>query len=121
MENFVPIRPVVLTTEGDKLTLRSRGDLYVNEREQYQTSMQYCYNLLEDLSAEEILQWERIGKLYDKTISARSETLESPIWLPVYAKEKNMLLDIVSGKYAEVPADQFEKIDTLRREFIKQF
>ena len=116
----VPIRPVVLTTEGDKLTVRSRGDLYVNNREEYQTVMQYCYQMLEDLSAEEILQWERIGKLYDKTVSTKTETSETPIWLPVYAKQKNMLLDIVSGRYAEVPVDQFEKIDTLRREFLKQ-
>ena len=45
---------------------------------------------------------------------------ENPIWLPVYAKEKNMLLDIVSGKYAEVPAEQFEKMDVLRQDFLNQ-
>jgi len=48
----VPIRPVVLTAEGEKLTVRSRGDLYVNNREQYFAAMQYCYQMLEELSAE---------------------------------------------------------------------
>ncbi|PRD47723.1 lysophospholipid acyltransferase family protein [Sphingobacterium haloxyli] len=116
----VPIRPVVLTTEGEKLTVRSKGDLYVNNREQYQATMQSCYNLLEDLSAEELLQWESIPRLFERTISTKIETWEPPIWLPVYAKQKNMLLDVVSGKCAEVPAGQFEKMDTLRREFLKQ-
>ncbi len=121
MENFVPIRPVVLTTEGEKLTVRSRGDLYVNNREQYSAAMQYCYQMLEELSAEEILQWECIPRLFERTVSTKTETLETPIWLPVYAKEKNMLLDIVSGKYAEVPAEQFEKMDALRKDFSNQF
>src|SRR5690606_25573008 len=117
----VPIRPIILTTEGEKLTLRSRGDLYVNNRQQYQAAMQYCYQMLGELPAEEILQWECIPRLFDKTVSPRIETLETPIWLPVYAQDKNMLLDIVSGKYAEVPAEQFEKMDALRQEFLKQF
>src|SRR5690606_15898568 len=103
----VPIRPVVLTTEEQKLTLRSGEDIYGSDGQQYQATMQYCYNLLGDLSAEEMLQWERLPRLYDKTISIRGATFARPIWLPVYAKEKNMLLDIVSGKYAEVPASQF--------------
>ncbi|PRD47716.1 hypothetical protein [Sphingobacterium haloxyli] len=77
-------------------------------------------NVAQNLSAEELLQWESIPKLYDKTISTRSETFAPPIWLPVYATQKNMLLDVVSGKCAEVPAGQFEKMDTLRREFLKQ-
>src|SRR5690606_4514369 len=51
----VPIRPIILTTEGEKLTLRSRGDLYVNNRQQYQAAMQYCYQMLGELPAEEIL------------------------------------------------------------------
>src|SRR5690606_23820833 len=109
----VPIRPVVLTTEGDKLTVRSRGDLYGNNREEYQAAMQYCYQMLGELPAEEILQWESIPRLFDNTVSPRIETSETPIWLPVYAKDKNMLLDIVSGKYAEVPAEQCEKMDML--------
>src|SRR5690606_30329120 len=49
----VPIRPVVLTTEEQKLTLRSGEDIYGSDGQQYQATMQYCYNLLGDLSAEE--------------------------------------------------------------------
>src|SRR5690606_25909358 len=113
--------PVVLTTEEQKLTLRSGEDIYGSDGQQYQATMQYCYNLLGDLSAEEMLQWERLPRLYDKTISIRGATFARPIWLPVYAKEKNMLLDIVSGKYAEVPASQFEKMDSLRKDFSNQF
>ncbi|RZF57873.1 hypothetical protein [Sphingobacterium corticibacterium] len=116
----VPIRPVVLTTEGEKLTVRSRGDLYVNNREQYSAAMQYCYQMLEELSAEEILQWECIPRLFDKIVPDKQHTAEKPIWLPIYAKEKNMLLDIVSGKFAEVSTSQFNKMETLRREFLKQ-
>src|SRR5690606_35370222 len=117
----VPIRPVVLTTEGEKLTLRSRGDLYVNNRQQYQAAMQYCYQMLGKLSAEEILQWESIPRLFDKIVPDIQHTAEKPMWLPVYAQDKNMLLDIVSGKYAEISAEQFEKMDALRQEFLKQF
>jgi len=117
----VPIRPVIFTTEGDKLTVRSRGDLYVNNREEYQAAMQYCYQMLEELSAEETLQWECIPRLFDKIILDIQHTAEKPMWLPVYAKDKNMLLDIVSGKYAEISAEQFEKMDALRQEFLKQF
>ncbi|MBD1433563.1 hypothetical protein H8B06_12050 [Sphingobacterium sp. DN00404] len=117
----VPIRPVVLTTEGEKLMVRSRGDLYVNNREQYSAAMQYCYQMLGELPAEEILQWECIPRLFDKIARDMRHAAEKPIWLPVYAKEKNMLLDIVSGKYVEVSAEQFEKMDALRQEFLKPF
>lgn len=116
----IPICPVVLTIDGEKLTLRDLGDLYVHNSQQYQLTMQYCYNLLEELSVEEILQWECIPKLFDKTVLTRSANFEKPIWLPVYAREKNMLLDIVSGKCAEVPSTQFERMDGLRRQLLNQ-
>lgn len=117
----IPICPVVLTIDGEKLTLRDLGDLYVHNSQQYQLTMQYCYNLLEELSVEEILQWECIPKLYDRIAPRLPATADkTPIWLPVYLTGKTMLLDIVSGKCAEVPSTQFERMDGLRRQLLNQ-
>src|SRR5690606_9470856 len=77
-------------------------------------SMLYYWKLVD--SYESILQVINIHQKYLQ----QETTSETPIWMPVYAKEKNMQLHIVSGKCAAVPVNQFEKMDALRQQFLKQ-
>lgn len=118
----IPIRPIVLTTKDKKLTLRSKDDFHVKSKEEYQAAIQYCYSILEELDTEEIVQWECVPKLFDRLAPSFSpNTVEKPIWLPVYLPDSNMLFDIVSGKCVPMSAMQSEKMNVLRKELLHQF
>lgn len=98
-----PLCPIVLTTDGEKLHVRHRQDLVVKTREDYSRAMQYCYQLLEALTPEELMQWEFFPKLFDTFGSDFLPPLEGKaLWLPLDFPDRSLLFDLVSKRCIEV-------------------
>ena len=106
----VPIRPIVLTIDGNRLEVRSAGDRFVETKEDQQPAIQYCYDLLAEVPADQLLQWDNISRMFDVTTLRDAPTGGTPIWLPLENADVPMLFDIVSCTSVVIKERYFQTI-----------
>ena len=106
-----PVCPIVLTAHDDKLKVRHRQGIQIESREDYAPALQYCYQLLERLKPEELVQWEFLPTLFDKLGSGLLPPTEGKaLWLPARTPDKYILFDVVSKQAVEVSREVFLQV-----------
>lgn len=108
----IPLLPLVLTFSGcDQVQVYAGDEVPVNQSSDYQPAMNRCYQLLEALSPEELIQWERLPDLYQLT-ERRTEPPEEKeaLWVPIGGKRRNILFDLDSGCAIVVSKGEFRPL-----------
>lgn len=107
----VAVRPIVLTTKHNQLRVYSRQDIHVDAKENYGEIMQYCFDILESLPVDELIQWEFLPDLSERLVAQFPNVVpKTSIWLPIEAVRENRLFDVVSRKSVTVSASNYAKI-----------
>lgn len=117
----IPLRPLVLTMDGEKLHVRHGEDFQVKSRQDYALAMQYCYQMLESLAPEELVQWEVLPELFDRLgPDLLPPVNKKPIWLPIDVPGRSMLFDLASKRSVAVRPEVFAELNGLREQLVKQ-
>lgn len=107
----VAVRPVLFSVVQGVLRLRCLGDFLPVDTSQYQDLMQYCYNLLQGLEADEWVQWDFAPQFFDDVVMSggRDRTTaikDEPWWLPIMTSKQHLLMDVRSGKTVVVSENE---------------
>ncbi|MNK58459.1 hypothetical protein D3C87_775310 [compost metagenome] len=102
------IRPLIVTTIAGQIKLRITEDFYVKSKADYFVVMQYIIELLRDLDAEELLQWECLPTIFEGQADPAERKLGEAIWLPFLVGGTGMLFDIATGISVGIGAKEFE-------------
>lgn len=115
-----PLCPLVLTTDGEKLQLRYAEGFQVKSRQDYSRAMQYCYQILESLASEELIQWEFLPNLFDRLGPELLPPInKKPLWLPIDVSGRNRLFDLASKRSVAIRSDVFAELNSLRRHLLE--
>src|SRR5690606_1358239 len=122
----VSVKPVIFSLVQDAIQLHSLEDFQPVSGSHYQSLMQYCYDLLQGLKAEEMVQWEFALSFFDAVVmphqASRSGVMKaSPWWLPIRASERHLLIDVRSGKTVVVSEDEHLYLCDLIKTLIVKF
>src|SRR5690606_40283839 len=85
-------------------------DRFVETKEDQQPAIQYCYDLLAEVPADQLLQWDNISRMFDVTTLRDAPTGGTPIWLPLENADVPMLFDIVSCTSVVIKERYFQTI-----------
>lgn len=99
----VAVSPVIFSLVHGAIKVRSLSDFQPAGTNQYQLLMQYCYDLLHSLTAEEMVQWEFASSFFGAVVlpggANRQATIQDPPWwLPIMTSKQHLLIDVRSGK-----------------------
>ncbi|MGJ1242413.1 hypothetical protein [Sphingobacterium siyangense] len=106
----VPIRAAIMTMVDGQITLRfGEEGRYVNNRSDYQPALQYILDLVGDLAAEELIQWECLPAVFDYELLIKQEQMPlQNLWLPFVVQGKRMLFDLATGRSVVIGTKEFE-------------
>jgi len=105
-----PITTAIMSRPDKQITIRLAGDRYVKSKTEYQAIMQYILSRVEDLKPEELLQWESLPAIFEKTsVMSADVSLLQPMWLPLVVMHKTMLFDLSTGRSVEIGPNDFDK------------
>ncbi|WP_346084968.1 hypothetical protein [Sphingobacterium ginsenosidimutans] len=102
------IRPLIVTTIAGQIKLRITEDFCVKSKADYSVVMQSIVELLRDLDAEELLQWECLPTIFEGQADPADKKLGEAVWLPFLVGGTGMLFDIATGDSVGIGAKQFE-------------
>lgn len=112
----VPVRPLVLTVQNDRLQVTSSADYYVKTKEEYASLLQACFNLIAALPPKELIQWDFIPMLFDEYFSERlveeneKTVFEKALWVPILVPDIHLLFDLRTGNGVKVSSGEHRKI-----------
>lgn len=97
------VQPIVFSQVQGVPKVRSRWDFHPVTTNQYRSLMQYCYDLLHDLTAEEWIQWEFAPSFFDSVManSKKKQNVtakEQAWWIPMMTPKEYLLVDVRSGQ-----------------------
>lgn len=122
----IPLCPILMTIDNGKLVVRYRQDIQVTGRGDYPHAMQYAYQLLETLEAEEFIQWEFLPQLFDRIASESFSPVNEKdalhrkhLWLPIDIQGEPMLFNLVSKQIMTVPPERFAEVKKLREHLMR--
>ncbi|WP_286861088.1 MULTISPECIES: hypothetical protein [Sphingobacterium] len=104
-----PIIALLLTEIGAQIRLRASEDLYVQCKADYPRIMQHVFDPVHLLKAEELLQWECLPTIFDKSpIDLPENKPDQVIWLPFLVADKGMLFDVTTCRSVGIGPKEFE-------------
>ncbi|WP_454881497.1 hypothetical protein [Sphingobacterium detergens] len=106
-----PITAVVLTGIGAQIRLQVSEDIYVQRKADYPRIMQKVLDPMHLLNAEELLQWECLPAIFDKShLDLPEKKPDQAIWLPFLVADKGMLFDVTTCRSVGIGPKEFELV-----------
>lgn len=107
----IPITALILSFLNEKIKLRFIQNEVIKNKADYQSVFQNIFSLMHCLSAEELIQWEYLPAIFEKSEVFNDKTNKgSAIWLPLHIQGKEMLFDITTGRSALIKENEFDII-----------
>ncbi|MFE2864645.1 hypothetical protein ACR79Q_08205 [Sphingobacterium multivorum] len=106
----IPIRTAIMTMVDGQITLRfGEEGRYVNSKSDYQPALQHILDLVGDLAAEELIQWECLPAIFDHELQIKQEQMPlQSCWLPIVVGEERMLFDLATRRSVVIGIKEFE-------------
>lgn len=102
----VPIRPLLLYRDAQRLHLHSDADYTLHDKSEYCTTMQQLFALPESLDARTLMQWETLPGLPARVRwDEPSKMRLPPLWMPLEGGE-NLLFDLATLSVIRVPPEE---------------
>ncbi|PRD51903.1 hypothetical protein [Sphingobacterium gobiense] len=123
----VPVRPLVLTVQGEELHVRSPADYKVEAYEDYTSLLQNCYNIIATLTPQELVQWDVVPTLFDTlmpgrpTEESKATLFKNALWIPIFVRGQHILVDLRSGVGVSISRSEHQLIYGYIQEIMASF
>ncbi|WP_286897391.1 MULTISPECIES: hypothetical protein [Sphingobacterium] len=106
-----PINALILSFFNEKIKFRFIQNEIIKNKADYQSAFQNIFSLMHCLSIEELIQWEYLPTIFEKSEVFNDKTnRDSAIWLPLHVQDKEMLFDITTGRSVLIKENEFDII-----------
>ncbi len=112
-----PITTLMLTVLDEKINFRYKQNKVVKDKTDYQNVLQHIFGLIHNLATEELIQWEYLPAIFEKSILYEEKKHNSSgIWLPLLLQNREMLFDITTGRSVLINQSDYDNISKKFRE-----
>ncbi|TWI15658.1 hypothetical protein IQ31_04941 [Sphingobacterium siyangense] len=106
-----PITTLMLTVLDEKINIRYKQNKVVKHKTDYQNVLQHILGLIHSLATEELIQWEYLPAILEKSIVSEQKKHNSPgIWLPLFIQNRKMLFDITTGRSVLINQRDYDNV-----------